>query len=272
MVVKLLLVGMVMVRLVNLGLCFNNRDNDLIVYTPKPAVLNEDFLMICETTKDINGIRWRKNGKNIAFVYSDTCFVADDSKNYSYSCKEGQFNLTIPKTKLTDELHGSVWSCVNPYGGVSNKLNLYVNNPPKITDLEAKTNPVMENDTLDLLCKADSFPTSNVSWMKSNTTLSYAAMADYHHIKYAKCLDTGTYICKASNGHGEPVSKAIDIFVNYVSEQNNLFMHTYRLIILSIKDEDFGYYTIDVENQYGQSTAQVHVVKKTKRKEDIFVQ
>ncbi|KAJ8301829.1 hypothetical protein KUTeg_020816 [Tegillarca granosa] len=264
-------------------------DNGVFVYAPKPAVLNEDFLMICETTKDINGIRWRQNGQNIAFLYTDTCFVADDSKNYSYSCKEGQFNLTIPKSQLTDELHGSLWTCVNPYGGISNELNLYVNNgpegvrhslqssnliipeyesskavtcssdcnpacnftwwhrgirvidgstliltnvskdqtgtyvcnasnvignPPKITELKAKTNPVMENDSLDLLCKADSFPTSNVSWIQGNTTLSYAAMADYHYIKQAKCWDTDTYTCKASNGHGEPVSKAIDIFAN----------------------------------------------------------
>ncbi|KAJ8301833.1 hypothetical protein KUTeg_020820 [Tegillarca granosa] len=239
-----------------------------------------------------------------------------------------------------DQAETYVCNASNMIGSGMTEIKIDVSYPPKNTELKAKTNPVMENDSLDLLCKTDSFPTSNVSWMQGNTTLSYAAMADYHYIKHAKCWDTGTYTCKASNGHGEPVSKAIDIFVNCkprldhrimtqqniqtkyvktgsylmikfhfiaypapkiswrfyrngsglesplliskpnidVSEQNNLFMHTFRLFIPSIKDEDFGYYTIYVGNQYGRSTAQVHVVKKTskslipERKEDILVQ
>ncbi|KAJ8301834.1 hypothetical protein KUTeg_020821 [Tegillarca granosa] len=109
-----------------LSVTVQRRNNGVFIYAPKPAVLN-DFLMICETTKDINGIRWRQNGQNITFLYTDTCSVADYSKNYSYSCKEVQFNLTIPKSQLTDELHRSLWTCVNPYGGISNELNLNVN-------------------------------------------------------------------------------------------------------------------------------------------------
>lgn len=58
-----------------------------------------------------------------------------------------------------------------------------------------------------------------------------------------------------------PVSKQnVDMF-----EENNLFMHTYRLFIPPISEEDFGYYTIHVENQYGRSSAQVFVVKKTSK-------
>lgn len=71
----------------------------------------------------------------------------------------------------------------------------------------------MENNSLVLVCKTDSFPPSKVTLTKNNITLLSTVSSGYHHIKHTQCWDTGTYTCTTSNGNGEPVSMEIDIFV-----------------------------------------------------------
>ncbi|KAJ8307736.1 hypothetical protein KUTeg_014707 [Tegillarca granosa] len=94
-----------------------------------------------------------------------------------------------------------------------------MNHPPAISslDLVGSVREKTEGETAIFKCVVDSYPKSNVSWT-SNTGKSRKDFIDLqknislYNIK-VNCLDTGKYICTASNGIGNTVINETDLFV-----------------------------------------------------------
>ena len=63
-------------------------------------------------------------------------------------------------------------------------------------------NEIVENDTATMQCKVESNPLSKVEWTFENKTLNegnHGVLQSNYKIQRAKCVDTGFYMCTATN-------------------------------------------------------------------------
>jgi hypothetical protein len=63
-------------------------------------------------------------------------------------------------------------------------------------------NEIVENDTAIVQCKVESNPLSKMEWTFENKTLNegnHDALQSNYTIQRAKCVDTGLYMCTATN-------------------------------------------------------------------------
>ena len=63
-------------------------------------------------------------------------------------------------------------------------------------------NEIAENNTATIQCKVQSNPLSNVRWSFRNETLNednHVVLQNNYTIQRAKCVDTGFYMCTATN-------------------------------------------------------------------------
>jgi hypothetical protein len=61
---------------------------------------------------------------------------------------------------------------------------------------------IVENNTATMQCKVESNPLSKVEWTFENKTLNegnHDVLQSNYTIQKAKCVDTGFYMCRASN-------------------------------------------------------------------------
>ena len=74
---------------------------------------------------------------------------------------------------------------------------------PEITLLSViDGNEIVENNTAILQCKVESNPLSKVEWTFENKTLNegnHDVLQSNYTIQRAKCVDTGFYVCTATN-------------------------------------------------------------------------
>ena len=74
---------------------------------------------------------------------------------------------------------------------------------PEITHLSViDGNEIVENDTAIIRCNVESIPLSKVEWTFENMTLyqgNHGVQQSNYTIQRAKCLDTGFYMCTATN-------------------------------------------------------------------------
>jgi hypothetical protein len=63
-------------------------------------------------------------------------------------------------------------------------------------------NEIVENNTIILQCKVESNPPSKVEWTFENRTLNegnLGVLQSNYTVQRAKCVDTGYYMCAATN-------------------------------------------------------------------------
>ena len=63
-------------------------------------------------------------------------------------------------------------------------------------------NEIVENNTAIIQCKVESNPLSKVEWTFENKTIgdgNYGVLQSNYTIQKAKCVDTGFYMCTATN-------------------------------------------------------------------------
>lgn len=74
---------------------------------------------------------------------------------------------------------------------------------PEITHLSViDSNEIVENNTAILQCKVESNPLSKMEWTFENKTLNvgnHGVLQSNYTIQRAKCVDTGFYMCTATN-------------------------------------------------------------------------
>ena len=80
---------------------------------------------------------------------------------------------------------------------------LLVSDTPAITLLSViNGNEIVENDTAIVQCKVESNPLSKMEWTFENKTLNegnHSVLQSNYTIQTAKCVDTGLYMCTATN-------------------------------------------------------------------------
>ncbi|KAK6174020.1 hypothetical protein SNE40_017372 [Patella caerulea] len=99
----------------------------------------------------------------------------------------------------------------------SKQLMVIVHYPPIITSLtsDATNNMIDEDSTVIFTCSVDSFPSSVISWFRSQQGEQPYSGSQYT-IPKASCQHTDNYTCTASNNIGQPVSKTIPLYVRCV--------------------------------------------------------
>lgn len=74
---------------------------------------------------------------------------------------------------------------------------------PEITHLSViDSNEIVENNTAIIQCKVESNPLSKMEWTFENKTLNegnHGVLQSNYTIQRAKCVDTGFYMCTATN-------------------------------------------------------------------------
>ena len=97
------------------------------------ATVGLEFTFTCVTTETL--IAFTRDVTNVCIFTGGntdgTCvFGGGYNTNYTYTCNTTTitYTVTIPRSYLTESLHGTRWKCQNPSGGgVSNTKILYVN-------------------------------------------------------------------------------------------------------------------------------------------------
>ena len=96
------------------------------------ATIGRDFTFTCVTTYTV--ITFNSDSTTVCIITGsnadgtcalDGAYIAD----YTYTCNPttDTYTVTIPKSYLTERLHGARWKCGSPFGGESNTKILYVN-------------------------------------------------------------------------------------------------------------------------------------------------
>ena len=78
----------------------------------------------------------------------------------------------------------------------------FVLDNPEITHLSViDGNKILENNTAIIQCRVESNPLSNVEWTFKNQTVytDNSVLQSNYTIQRAKCVDTGFYMCTATN-------------------------------------------------------------------------
>ena len=83
-----------------------------------------------------------------------------------------------------------------------------------------RSNTVNESESAIFLCNVDSNPASNITWTSSRSgkvlQTDHIALQSNYTISRAKCTQTGTYMCQATNtfnGVMGMANKTIDFYV-----------------------------------------------------------
>lgn len=95
-------------------------------------------------------------------------------------------------------------------------MNYTLIDRPEINLVPNQDLEVKENGDVNVSCDVESYPSSNVSWLRDGKQLSTTETGENEVTLYLfnnTCTDTGTYECFAYNGVGMPVSSSIRIDV-----------------------------------------------------------
>uniref|UniRef100_A0A915PUW8 Hemicentin-1 n=1 Tax=Setaria digitata TaxID=48799 RepID=A0A915PUW8_9BILA len=197
----------------------NNAGSDCkeyIVKTISPPVLisegiktinateNEPSLLVCEIEGQIPNISWYKDGEPLIL-----------KPNVELSPDRTQ--LKIHQSKLHDE---GMYSCVavNPAGNATQKQQLYVGVPPRITEKPRRI-VVKSGQPAELWCEAVGVPKPHITWLKDDKALPQTSLNDYMEMLKSTAFfpnvssrDAGVYTCKAENWAGTSY-KDVDLVV-----------------------------------------------------------
>ncbi|KAM3729101.1 Hemicentin-2 [Dirofilaria immitis] len=165
---------------------------------------DEPSLLICEIEGEFPKIDWYKDGQPLVL-----------KPNVELSPDRTQ--LKIHHSKLHDE---GMYSCiaVNPAGNATQKQQLYVGVPPRITEKPRRI-VVKSGQPAELWCEAVGIPKPHITWLKDDKALSQTALDDYTDVLKSTALfpnvssrDSGVYTCKAENWAGTSY-KDVDLVV-----------------------------------------------------------
>ncbi|CAJ0583049.1 unnamed protein product, partial [Mesorhabditis spiculigera] len=168
------------------------------------ATETEPVIITCEIEGDSPIIHWYKNGVPVATTASVT-FSEDKSA------------LSLQSARLSDE---GEYSCVaaNSAGNVTQKIQLYVGVPPKITDKPRRV-VVKEGESTELWCEAVGVPPPTIMWLNENRSLPHTATDENSDSRKSSALfkaitsnDSGVYTCRAENWAGTSY-KDVDLVV-----------------------------------------------------------
>ncbi|KAL3989826.1 Immunoglobulin I-set domain family protein [Acanthocheilonema viteae] len=158
------------------------------------ATEGDPSLLICEIEGEIPEIYWYKDNKPLILT-----------SNIELSSDRTQ--LKIHHSKLHDE---GMYSCiaVNPAGNATQKQQLYVGVPPRITEKPRRI-IVKSGQAAELWCEAVGIPKPHITWLKDDKALSQTALDDYTDVLKSTAFfpnvsskDGGVYTCKAENWAG----------------------------------------------------------------------
>uniref|UniRef100_A0A0R3RPP0 Hemicentin-1 n=1 Tax=Elaeophora elaphi TaxID=1147741 RepID=A0A0R3RPP0_9BILA len=168
------------------------------------ATEGDPSLLVCEIEGEIPQIHWYKDGKPLIL-----------KPNIELSPDRTQ--LKIHHSKLHDE---GMYSCVavNPAGNATQKQQLYVGVPPRITEKPRRI-VVRSGHPAELWCEAVGIPKPHITWLKNDKALLQTALDDFTDVLkstafFASVLseNSGVYTCKAENWAGTSY-KDVDLVV-----------------------------------------------------------
>ncbi|VIO88235.1 Uncharacterized protein BM_BM11652 [Brugia malayi] len=187
------------------------------------ATEGDPALLICEIEGEIPKIYWYKDDKPL--ILKSNIELSPD-----------QTQLKIHHAKLNDE---GMYSCVavNPAGNATQKLQLYIGVPPRITEKPRRI-IVKSGQQAELWCEAVGIPKPHITWLKDDKALSQIALDDYTDVLKSTAFfpnvssrNGGVYTCKAENWAGTSY-KDVDLIVLVPPE-----IHPERLNVTGNIDE-----------------------------------
>ncbi|XP_050415370.1 opioid-binding protein/cell adhesion molecule isoform X1 [Patella vulgata] len=97
---------------------------------------------------------------------------------------------------------------------LSKQLTVIVHYPPSISSLisDATNNMIDDDSGITFTCAVDSFPSSNISWSRSQQGRQLFFGRQYA-IPKVSCQHTDNYTCTARNDISKPVSRTIPLYV-----------------------------------------------------------
>ncbi|CAG9531888.1 unnamed protein product [Cercopithifilaria johnstoni] len=158
------------------------------------ATEGDPSLMICEIEGEISQIYWYKDDEPLILT-----------PNIELSSDRTQ--LKMHHSKLHDE---GMYSCVavNPAGNATQKQQLYVGVPPRITEKPRRI-IVKSGQLAELWCEAVGIPKPHITWLKDDKALSQTALDDQTDAQKSTAFfpnvsseNGGVYTCKAENWAG----------------------------------------------------------------------
>ncbi|KHN71012.1 Hemicentin-2 [Toxocara canis] len=161
-------------------------------------------LLVCEVEGHVPQIYWYKDG--VPLTLTPNTELSEDSTQ-----------LKIHSSKLHDE---GLYSCVamNPAGNATQKQQLYVGVPPRITEKPRRI-IVKSGQPAELWCEAVGIPQPQITWLKDDVALPQTALDDHSETLKSTAIfanvssaDAGVYTCKADNWAGTSY-KDVDLVV-----------------------------------------------------------
>ncbi|VDN03058.1 unnamed protein product [Thelazia callipaeda] len=184
---------------------------------------DEPTLLLCEIEGQIPEILWFKD--NAPLVLKPNVELSAD-----------RTQLKIHNSKLHDE---GLYSCVavNQAGNATQKQQLYVGVPPRITEKPRRI-VVKSGQAAEMWCEAVGIPTPHITWLKDDKALLQTALDDHTELLKSTAFfanvssrDAGVYTCKAENWAGTSY-KDVDLVVLIPPE-----IHPERMNITANVDE-----------------------------------
>jgi len=96
------------------------------------------------------------------------------------------------------------------------KHNLQVLDPPVLEEVGERQLTSIYGSTISLSCRANGQPKPNITWSREEKRSEILGHGPELTLTHIGRLDAGHYKCSASNGVGEPVSKAVYLTVQYI--------------------------------------------------------
>ncbi|XP_070491882.1 lachesin-like [Chironomus tepperi] len=200
------------------NLCMAEQATITYISPPQTKNPDESVTFNCTVSKPKDAtVVWMKDTKTLtldtllAFRDPRLSIVLDEAAN-TYSLRIQ--NLTTKDTgKYRCQINLDLSTTVGK------EIDLQVTRPPVILDSTETNFRVKEGEAVTLLCSADGFPRPEITWRRNNEELMPTRGFNFKGanltILQVKKEDRGHYVCEASNGIGNKVSKLVLLEVSF---------------------------------------------------------
>ncbi|KAG5671244.1 hypothetical protein PVAND_001453 [Polypedilum vanderplanki] len=191
-----------------------------VTYISPPQTKNpgESVVFNCTVQKEERStVSWKKDQNTLSI---ENLLASPDSR----------FKIIVDTATSTYSLHildlnkddSGKYRCQinkNMQENVGKEIDLQVTRPPIILDSNENNVRTVEGQAVTLLCAADGYPRPEITWKRDDNELmsskEFIFKGSNLTILQVKKEDRGHYICEASNGIGNKVSKKVLLEVSF---------------------------------------------------------
>lgn len=185
---------------------------------PQTKNPGENVTLVCTVTNpDKLSVSWYKDS-NILTLDSVSVFR---NPRYTISVDKDSYSLHISSLAAEDSGKYSCQINVGPSESLKKETDLQVTRPASISEKSEARIQAAEGQRTTMECQAEGFPKPKVSWRRENDELfprglnANAPVLTFPHVKRE---DRGNYICTATNGIGESVSRIYSLEVSFAPQ------------------------------------------------------